>query len=148
MFPRIDDYIIEMKKLINYLGPENVMVSIIENGDSKDTTRDYLIEFQKYLKDSKIINEINMERGVCKANATWNVYTRIDFLSRLRNRAFNLMYNTSNFDYQNTKVIYINDIIYTYEDIVKLLATNNEDYDAVCAMDFNIYFYDTWPRLI
>lgn len=85
-----------------------------------------------------------MERGVCKANATWNVYTRIDFLSRLRNRAFNLMYNTSNFDYQNTKVIYINDIIYTYEDIVKLLATNNEDYDAVCAMDFNIYFYDTW----
>lgn len=133
-----------MKKLINYLGPENVMVSIIENGDSKDTTRDYLIEFQKYLNDSKIINEINMERGVCKANATWNVYTRIDFLSRLRNRAFNLMYNTSNFDYQNTKVIYINDIIYTYEDIVKLLATNNEDYDAVCAMDFNIYFYDTW----
>ena len=144
MGPKIEDYIDEMKKLINYLGPENVMVSIIENGDSKDATRDYLIEYQKYLNDSKIINEISMEHEVCKVNATWNSYTRIDFLYRLRNRAFNLMYNTSNFDYQNTKVIYINDIIYTYEDIIKLLATNNEDYDAVCAMDFNIYYYDTW----
>ena len=144
IMPIIDDYISEMKKLINYLGPENVMVSIVENGDSKDKTRDYLIEYQHYLNESNVINEINIDHEVCKSNDSWNVFTRIDFLSRLRNRAFKLIYKTKNFDYLNTKIIYINDIIYTYEDIVKLLATNNEDYDSVCAMDFLIYFYDTW----
>ena len=55
--PIIDDYINEMKKLINYLGAENIMISIIENGDSTDETRDYLIEFEKYLNDLNIINE-------------------------------------------------------------------------------------------
>ena len=144
MMPILDDYISEMKKLINYLGPQNVMVSIIENGDSKDRTREYLIEYQHYLNESNITNEINIDHDVCKKNESWNVLTRIDFLSRLRNRAFNLIYQTKNFDYQNTKIIYFNDIIYSYEDIVKLLATNNEDYDSVCAMDFIIYFYDTW----
>ena len=144
VMPILDDYINEMKKLIDYLGPENVMVSIIENGDSKDKTRDYLIEFQHYLNETSVVNEINIEHEICKLNRTWNVFTRIDFLSRLRNRAFKLIYNTKNFDYQNTKIIYINDIIYSYEDIVKLLATNNEDYDSVCAMDFLIEFYDTW----
>ena len=144
IMPIIDDYFGEMKKLINYLGPENVMVSIVENGDSKDKTRDYLIEYQHYLNESNVINEINIDHEVCKPNESFTVSTRIDFLSRLRNRAFKLIYKTKNFDYLNTKIIYINDIIYTYEDIVKLLATNNEDYDSVCAMDFLIYFYDTW----
>ena len=142
--PIIDDYINEMKKLINYLGAENIMVSIIENGDSKDETRDYLIEFQKYLNDLNIINEINIVHEICKSKNSSSVFIRIDCLSKLRNRAFDLIYKTKKFDYQNTKIIFLNDIIYTYEDIIKLLSTNNEDYDAVCAMDFNIYFYDTW----
>ena len=54
-----------MKKLINYLGAENIMVSLIENGDSKDETRNYLIEFEKYLNDLKIINEINIAHEIC-----------------------------------------------------------------------------------
>ena len=145
MQPKMEDYIDEMKKLINYLGPQNVMVSIIENGDSKDQTRDYLEEYQKYLNDIKVLNDISIEKEMCKLNDSIHIlYRRIEFLARLRNRAFDLIYRTKKFDYQNTKIIYINDIIYSYEDIVKLLGTNNEDYDAVCAMDFNIYFYDTW----
>ena len=133
-----------MKKLINYLGAENIMISIIENGDSTDETRDYLIKFQKYLNDLKIINEINIVHEICKSKNSSSVFIRIDCLSKLRNRAFDLIYKTKKFDYQNTKIIFLNDVIYTYEDIIKLLSTNNEDYDAVCAMDFNIYFYDTW----
>lgn len=31
-----------MKKLIIYLGKTNVIISIVENGDSKDKTRFYL----------------------------------------------------------------------------------------------------------
>lgn len=63
------------------------------------------------------MNEVNIELEVCKLNAPWNVFTRIDFLYRLRNRVFKLMYSNKKFDYQNTSKIYFNDIIYTYEDI-------------------------------
>ena len=42
----IVDYIKEMKKVINYLGKENIIISIVENGDSTDKTRDYLIQFK------------------------------------------------------------------------------------------------------
>ncbi len=45
----IDNLINQMKKLMNYLGYQNVIISIIENGDSKDKTREYLKEFQEFL---------------------------------------------------------------------------------------------------
>ena len=45
----IDNLNNKMKKLINYLGYQNVIISIIENGDSKDKTREYLKEFQEFL---------------------------------------------------------------------------------------------------
>lgn len=145
MEPKIVDYIQELKKLIEYLGTDKVMVSIIENGDSTDNTREYLYEFQRYLNESKIINEIGMKHEInYEQFKGYAVFSRINFLSKLRNRAFKLMYNTKKFDYQNTKIIYINDIIFSYEDIINLLSTNKEDYDSVCAMDFNIDFYDTW----
>jgi hypothetical protein len=53
----IENYIFQMKKLINFLGKENVIISIVENGDSIDRTREYLIKFQNYL-NSKQINSI------------------------------------------------------------------------------------------
>ena len=42
---------------MNYLGYQNVIISIIENGDSKDKTREYLKEFQEFLNKNKIINQ-------------------------------------------------------------------------------------------
>ena len=81
MEPKLKDYIDEMKKLINYLGPENVMVSIIENGDSKDNTRNYLKEYQKYLNELNVINEINLDREICKEYGPSGAFKRIEFLS-------------------------------------------------------------------
>lgn len=46
----IKNYIKEMIKLINYLGKENVIVSIVENGDSIDDTAKYLEEFSNLFK--------------------------------------------------------------------------------------------------
>ena len=60
----IVNFIEEMKKLINYLGKENVIISIVENGDSKDKTRDYLKEFKTYLDKNKIINKFILKREV------------------------------------------------------------------------------------
>jgi len=52
----IKSYIEEMKKLINYLGYSNVIISIVENGDSVDNTRKYLKNFESYLTNKKILH--------------------------------------------------------------------------------------------
>jgi hypothetical protein len=60
----IVNFIEEMKKLIYYLGKENVILSIVENGDSKDKTRKYLTKFQAYLDKNKIMNKFILKKEV------------------------------------------------------------------------------------
>jgi hypothetical protein len=60
----IINFIEEMKKLIYYLGKENVILSIVENGDSKDKTRYYLREFKIYLDKNKIINKFILKKKI------------------------------------------------------------------------------------
>ena len=55
----INNFIEQMKQLINYLGEKNVIISIVENGDSEDKTIIFLKTFQNYLNKKKIINKIN-----------------------------------------------------------------------------------------
>ena len=136
--PIIKDWIDEMKSLIDYLGPENVIVSIYENGDCTDKTRKYLDFFESYLINHKVVNVINLEKLEEKEGVD-----RIRFLARLRNRSLDLLYRIADLDFDNTKIIFLNDIIYRFEDIIKLLATNNGNYDSVCAMDYYESFYDT-----
>ncbi len=150
----IKDYLLEMKKLINYLGEENVIISIVENGDSTDNTTIYLKEFQNYLNKKNITNRILLEHeiedprnGEINFNVDMNSYLRIKYYSQLRNKCFDLLYELSNIDFNNTKIIYFNDIYFKYEDIINLISTNNEDYDAVCAMDFSSHFYDRWVSI-
>ena len=140
--PIIKDWIDEMKSLIDYLGPENVIVSIYENGDSTDKTRKHLDFFESYLINHKVVNVINLEKLEEKEGVD-----RIRFLARLRNRSLDLLYRIADLDFDNTKIIFLNDIIYRFEDIIKLLATNNGNYDSVCAMDYYESFYDTWAAI-
>ena len=60
----INNYIKQMKKLILYLGEKNVIISIVENGDSKDKTNEYLRDFKNYLNRKKIINKIILEHVI------------------------------------------------------------------------------------
>ena len=153
----IDDYFIEMKKLINYLGKENVIISIMENGDSTDKTREKLYEFMEYLNETEIVNRIIIEHEIddprknesdpysLENNFLSNL--RIKYYSELRNRCLDFIYEIPNLNFSNTKVIFFNDIIFEYENIINLLSTNNEDYDAVCGLDFYDCFYDSWVSI-
>ena len=150
----IKNYIKEMIKLINYLGKENVIVSIVENGDSTDNTAKYLEIFQKYLNERNITNRfifdhlINDERGQELLFLEHDEgYLRIKFYSQLRNKCLELLYDIPNLNFSNTKIIFFNDVIFEYENIIKLLSTNNEDYDAVCGLDFYDIFYDSWVSI-
>ena len=146
------NYIEEMKKLIYFLGKENVIISIVENGDSKDKTRDYLREFQTYLDKNKIINKFILNKEVEDPRMKLHRFKkygplRIQFFSILRNKCLDLIYEIPNLNFDNTKIIFFNDIYYKYEDIINLISTNNEDYDAVCALDFEDYFCDRWVSI-
>ena len=150
----IKDYIKEMIKLINYLGKENVIVSIVENNDSTDNTTQYLYEFQNYLNKQKIINRFIFEHEIFDEREQDILfishdegYLRIKFYSQLRNKCLDLLYDIPNLNFSNTKIIFFNDIIFEYENIINLLSTNNEDYDAVCGLDFYDIFYDSWVSI-
>ena len=69
---------------------------------------------------------------------------RIKYLASLRNKCFELLYQIPNLNFKNVKVINFNDVVFSYEDVITLLSTNNEDYDVVCSMDFYFNCYDSW----
>ena len=148
----MDNYLSEMKKLINYLGEQNVIVSIVDNGDSTDNTRSYLEEFQKYLNDKKIINKFILNHEIDdprKKFFPFLKYTRlrIEYYAELRNKCLELLYELENIDYNNTIVLFFNDIVFKYEDIINLLSTNKEDFDVVCGLDMSFLFYDRWVSI-
>ena len=153
MEPIIVDYINEIKKLINYLGEKNIIISIVENGDSKDKTREYLKEFSQFLDSKNISNkfvlthETEDPRGDQTISHIMKKYLRIKYLATLRNRCFDFLYQIPDLDFNNLKIINLNDIVFTFEDVIKLLSTNKEDYDVVCAMDYFFNFYDTWVSI-
>jgi hypothetical protein len=149
----IESFIEEMKKLINYLGENNIIVSIIENGDSKDNTRKYLNNFHEYLNENKIMNKFYLNKEIEDPRMNY-ISTlkltplRIKYYAKLRNKCLDFLYELKNIDFDNTIVLFFNDIIFNYEDIIYLLSTNNEDYDAVCGLDMvDHIFYDAWVSI-
>jgi hypothetical protein len=119
----IESYIKEMKKLINYLGENNVIISLVENGDSKDNTRKYLKEFQEYLNGRKIVNKFLLTKEIDdprKNSTPFNKISRlrIEYYSKLRNKCLDLLYEKEDVDFENTIIIFFNDIVFKYEDII------------------------------
>ena len=149
----IEFYIKELKKLINYLGENNVIISIVENGDSIDNTRKYLKDFQDYLNQKNIINRFSLTKEIEDPRLKIKQFlktppSRIEYYSRLRNKCLDLLYELNNLDFENTIIIFFNDVVFRYEDIIHLLSTNNENFDAVCGFDMiNNYFYDHWVTI-
>ena len=138
----IVDWISQLKLLIDFLGKENVYISILENADSKDNTAIYLSDFKNYLDENNIKNKIILEKIAEKGEKE-----RIVYLGELRDLSMNYLYEIKNLNFSNTKIIFLNDIIYRYQDIIKLLSTNGgtyDSYDAVCGLDFYEGFYDSW----
>ena len=149
----IDNYIEQLKYLIDYLGEKNVIISIVENEDSKDNTRNILNDFQNYLTGKNILNKFYLKREIedpRKLNKPFIKYSRlrIEYFAKLRNKCLEYLYELPNIDFNNTLVLFLNDIVFKFEDIINLLSTNNEDFDVVCALDMNNKtFYDRWVSI-
>ncbi|TVY37314.1 Alpha-1,3-mannosyltransferase [Lachnellula subtilissima] len=151
--------------LVSFLGPKNVFVSILESG-SLDDTKGALGDLEEALNGLGVENsivlgetmdeQIEEMKHVPSDREGW-IYTgregfgdggwekrRIPHLAKLRNNAMEPLFLVkTRFD----KVLWLNDVVFTNEDVATLLSTREGDYAAVCAMDFSSNadaYYDTF----
>ncbi|KAJ6589621.1 cryptococcal mannosyltransferase 1-domain-containing protein [Mycena capillaripes] len=105
----------EITKLIHYLGPDHVFVSIVESYSSDDTPA-LLHEFDAALQ-------------------------AMGFLAAVRNLAIEPLVTLGGYD----RVLFTNDVFVEAESIVELLHTRGGDYDMACGLDFGWWgLYDLW----
>ncbi|KAI9052801.1 hypothetical protein LZ554_003074 [Drepanopeziza brunnea f. sp. 'monogermtubi'] len=152
--------------LVRHLGPQNVYVSIVESGSQEDT-KGALRDLERELIALGVGNRIYLgidvneqlqfirnppkegenRTGWIRTNraSEWEV-RRIPYLAALRNQAMEPMTDPSQkmkFD----KILWINDVLFSTEDVTTLLSTRDGDYAAACAIDVASnphQYYDTF----
>ncbi|KAF7363197.1 hypothetical protein MVEN_00672300 [Mycena venus] len=141
-------WINEVTKLIYYLGPRNVYISIVES-NSWDNSADLLSAW-----DTGILAELEREGGLAKnirvrdqsikkPASPDTAPPRIEFLAAVRNLVMEPLVSGEARGY--TKVLFSNDIFIEAESIVELLETKEGEYDMVCGLDLAYWgLYDQW----
>lgn len=145
--------------LVKELGVENVFVSIYESG-SYDETQDALRELDANLEVLQVKKEVLLsplthreeidaqptDHGWIDTPAGVHALRRIPFLSSIRNKVFEpfdrLVAQGEHFD----TILFLNDVAFNPEDVLRLMDTNGGEYAAACSLDFSKppYFYDTF----
>ncbi|KAK0103309.1 hypothetical protein ONS95_005339 [Cadophora gregata] len=153
--------------LIQHLGPQNVFVSIIESGSQEDT-KGALKELKGKLDALGVTHKISLGMNVTeqmesikkvpkegedrtgwiftgRGEPGWEV-RRIPYLAALRNQAMEPlaeMRDSRKFD----RILWINDVVFSTEDVTTLLSTRDGAYAAACALDISSdpqIYYDTF----
>ena len=140
ILPRLVGTII---RTIEYLGPENCALSVVE-GYSTDGTYEILIDIASKLEASKILYffQTSDVRPI-KEDAN-----RINDLAELRNEALKPLTSNPKLYSSETSIVFINNIALCPEDILELIHQKAlQKADMACAMDW-IYegalFYDVF----
>jgi hypothetical protein len=147
--------------LVKELGAEHVFVSIYESGGyGWDETQQALRELEANLDVLKVRKEFVLSNlthkeeiaaqptrhGWIDTPAGVHALRRIPFLASIRNKVFEplevLAAQGEHFD----TILFLNDVAFNPEDVMRLLDTNGGDYAAACSLDFSKppYFYDTF----
>lgn len=145
--------------LAQYFGPNNTFVSIYESG-SWDNSKSVLRELKTQLDSIKVGNEVVLdptthEDEIAKqpAETGW-IHTprgrkelrRIPYLSRLRNLSLEPLHTLARNGIYFDKILFLNDVVFTTNDVTTLLHTRGGNYAAACALDFSKApsYYDTF----
>ncbi|CAE7206105.1 hypothetical protein PTNB85_09589 [Pyrenophora teres f. teres] len=130
--------------LVQELGIENVFVSIYESG-SYDDSKDALRELDATLERLQIAQQPT-EHGWIKTPDGETRMRRIPFLATVRNRVFQSLEHLTAAGEHFDTVLFLNDVVFTPKDVLRLLDTNGGNYAAACSMDFAKppEFYDTF----
>lgn len=137
----------ELARLIDFLGIENVFISVYENG-SKDKTPELLGTF------GEVLLVLNVSHKIVHLDhkTVFTKENRIPLLSEIRNRAIDGMFNSSIvYDYllffndsNNTLII----VYFCRNDPLELIYQSYlQKSDIACGMDFtwdSANYYDNW----
>jgi hypothetical protein len=145
--------------LVQELGTENVFVSIYESGSDVDT-KDALRELHRLLEDIGVQKQIVLdevshadeitkqpaEQGWIKTSGGEMWRRRISFLAGVRNHVFAPLDRLTEEGEVFETILFLNDIVFTPKDVLRLLDTNGGEYAAACSLDFSKPpdFYDTF----
>lgn len=127
-------------KVIHYLGPANVFVSILESYSS-DQSPMLLRKLDAKLGHMDVARRILTQDNATERPEDMNWNHRINFLSAIRNRALQPLVERGGYD----KVVFSNDIYIEPESWIDLLETADGEYDMACGLDFGHFGgYDAW----
>ncbi|KAJ6626633.1 cryptococcal mannosyltransferase 1-domain-containing protein [Mycena sp. CBHHK59/15] len=134
-------WIKEVTKLIYYLGPDNVFVSIVES-NSWDNTATLLEEFDKTLAAIGVPRRIlTHDTSVPRPPSMDTAPPRIIFLAAVRNLVMAPLVERGGY----ARVLFSNDVFIEAEAIVELLDTKGGAYDMACGLDLAYWgLYDQW----
>lgn len=153
------------------LGVGNVYISIYENG-SYDGTKDALRDLHAMLEAMGVRNRITLdetshedivkgrptspkegwiridESGHEKVGINKGDYAlrRIHYLASLRNKALEPLWELAQKGEIFDKILFLNDVVFSADDVLNLLQTRDGKYATACALDFETppSFYDTF----
>ncbi|KAF8202750.1 cryptococcal mannosyltransferase 1-domain-containing protein [Mycena galopus ATCC 62051] len=139
--PVLPYWIKEFTKVIYYLGPENVFVSIVES-NSGDNTAELLRGFDKTLEEMEVERRILIgDTSIPRPSDMGTAPPRIQFLAAVRNLVMEPLVEYGGY----TRVIFSNDVFIEAESVVELLDTKGGDYDMACGLDLAYWgLYDQW----
>ncbi|KAF2692032.1 glycosyltransferase family 69 protein [Lentithecium fluviatile CBS 122367] len=145
--------------LVKELGVENVYVTIYESG-SFDDTKGALRELDMSLSELQVqrtitlsdvtrkdeLTQLPAEHGWVKIPTGEIALRRIPFLAKVRNQILDTLVVLSSQGHHFDTILFLNDVVFTPEDVLRLLDTNSGDYAAACSLDYSKppEFYDTF----
>ncbi|OLN81410.1 Alpha-1,3-mannosyltransferase CMT1-like protein 3 [Colletotrichum chlorophyti] len=150
-------------ELVEALGRENVYVSVYESG-SWDDSKEALMVLDGELKRRGVRRNVVLDQRTHKQEVEeapkegeeregWILtprgkreMRRIPFLASLRNLTLRDLWRLGEEGEVFDKVLFLNDVVFTTEDVLALLDTNGGIYAAACSLDFSEppYYYDTF----
>ncbi|GKT55337.1 polysaccharide export protein [Colletotrichum tofieldiae] len=149
--------------LVEVLGRENVFVSVYESGSwdkskvaltaldeelgRRGVRRSVVLDERTHLEEVEDVPADGEEReGWIRTPRGKREMRRIPFLARLRNLTLKDLWRLGEEGEVFDKVLFLNDVVFTTDDVLALLDTNNGLYAAACSLDFSQppYYYDTF----
>lgn len=147
-------------ELVRHFGVDNVHVSVYESG-SWDDSKGALRELDRQLAElgasrtivldetthQDVISQTPGLSGWIDTPRNARELRRIPYLSQLRNLSLEplqRLFESGGVTFD--KILFLNDVVFTVDDVLALLGTNGGDYAAACSLDFSRApsYYDTF----
>lgn len=161
----------QIRDIVHALGIGNVYISVYENGsfdNTKAALRDLHGELERLGVRNRIVLDeeshqdivdrapVHPKEGWIRVNEAGHekvsihkgdyALRRMPYLAGLRNKALEPLAELAEKGEKFDKILFLNDVVYSADDVMKLLHTRDGQYAAACTLDFELPpgVYDTF----